>query len=78
MRVVSTGSLTRARDYEYITEEFAGKTTNKTIIHAYERDKFSICVYGNTYRVHSRGLGMYEYRMIKKEMSRLYPDLMGV
>ena len=62
----------------YLTESLVDGTKYKSIMNAYDRDEFSIVKYGGFYCIECRGLASKTYKLINKEMKRLFPHLAEV
>ena len=62
----------------YITEEFMEQTEYKCIHNSYNRDEFSVLEYDGGWWLETRGLTIPVYKLICKEMRRLYPDAIHI
>lgn len=64
----------------YVDTFLADNTKYKSVFNAWNRDEFSIVVYKSEFwwietRTGGRGLSDRTYRLIKREMKRLFPNL---
>lgn len=64
--------------YEYLSEEVAKNTKYKSVADAYNRDQFSIVKYNGVFWIESRGCPARTYKLVTKEVKRLYPELKHV
>lgn len=62
----------------YMTDEFLGNTDYKSIHDEWNRDRFSIISTGDAWWFWDRGLTARTYRLIVKEMARLYPNMVHI
>lgn len=62
----------------YITDEFLEKTDYKSIHDEWNRDRFSIIAMDNYWWFWDRGLTARTYKLIVKEMKRLYPNMVQI
>jgi hypothetical protein len=61
---------------KYVDEYLAENTNYKSVYNEWNRDNFSILVLDNAvWYVESRGVSDRTYKIIKREMKRLFPKL---
>ena len=65
-------------EYLYITESIAMNTCYKSVFDAYNDDKFSVVVYGDSFWIERRGLSERTYKLIVKQVKRAFPELVHV
>ena len=63
-------------EHQYVTKEFVERSGRKSVEDAYQRDLFDIVILGNTVAVERwYNLSARTFNLIRKEISRIYPDL---